>query len=99
MHKWLKMPEDGEGNSGLTWDPEEEETPIEVLFKFAESRGADVFASDLLDNVNYAYLLTEVREGVNTRSATKGSEREVVKVKERILLSWCSNGKKRGREM
>ena len=68
MQKWMKVKEEGEGaNQSLAWDPEEEETPLEVLFAFVQSRGAEVFASDLLDTVNYTHLLGKVRRGRRRR--------------------------------
>ncbi|MPC14325.1 ATP-binding cassette sub-family A member 1 [Portunus trituberculatus] len=59
MQKWWKVMESEGANHSSTWGPEEE-TPLEILHKFTMSRGPDVFAADLLDAVNYTYLLREV---------------------------------------
>ncbi|XP_050698245.1 uncharacterized protein LOC126986309 isoform X2 [Eriocheir sinensis] len=52
MQKWLKVKE-GAGTDS------EGKTPLEVLHEMAETKGAKAFAEDLLENVNYSYLLTE----------------------------------------
>lgn len=59
MQKWWKVME-AEGANHSSIQGPEEETPLEVLYEFAKSRGPDVFAADLLENVNYTYLLSEV---------------------------------------
>ena len=61
MQKWWRVMEGEGANHSSTWGPEEK-TPLEVLHEFATSRGPNVFAADLLENVNYTYLLSEVRE-------------------------------------
>lgn len=53
MEKWLKVM-DGAGTDS------EGKTPLEVLHEMAQAKGAKAFAEDLLENVNYSYLLTEV---------------------------------------